>query len=538
MAEQQLALGQRGELDLGRGRQRCVARRSQLVQVHPAEDRRPRVADDPASHLRAKLLRGEEHEAEVASPLRKVDEHLADVGVLSVRGGVLVELVHEDDDVVHPQIAALQVLPELGDHPRKDEVLRQRIDPRHVEHVCSAIPEFAPGKVVGRAVVGDETLGPGGNVAEPVADLSDGGDVVGAPNLPSPADYLQEVEDRAEELLQIGEALHLEGRVPQQRVVEGPAHHPLGQKIDEGIGFRVHVVAVEHDLGVVQHLPQSPHQRLGVRREVLIAPQRVQVDAVGLERRVIVDVGERLGSEAEPLIEMAIFFGDRTGLIQEAEIRPLHVEAERRHRPLVGRKRLEHAREQELDRAGLGRKARHTADVEVRGLGPEQEVAVEIDRRLEAAGRVHANRNAGGPLAIGVGIHSERETDVGIGREMHRTQRYRLERLFRCLAERSGEKKADLGAFSRLEPYRPWIAVGADHRMERCHEIGVRKGIGHHAVHRSPGRFDPNDGPDADGRVPRRPEPELVGGGGFELGGNHPTDDGMSGHGGRVLRKR
>ena len=115
MAQHQLALGQRGELDLGGGRQRGVARRGQLVHVHAAEHRRARVADHPPLHLGAELLRREEHQPEVAAALGEVEQHLPHVGVGAVGRGVLVQLVHEHHHVVHAEVAPLEVLAQLGD---------------------------------------------------------------------------------------------------------------------------------------------------------------------------------------------------------------------------------------------------------------------------------------------------------------------------------------------------------------------------------------------------------------------------------------
>ena len=82
----------------------------------------------------------------------------------------------------------------------------------------------------------------------------------------------------------------------------------------------------------------------------------------------------------------------------------------------------------------------------MRRLGTEQEVAVEVDGRLQATGGVEPDRNAGGALAAGVGIHAEGEHDVGIAREPHRAERHRLERLLGHLAEHRGGEEPDLGA--------------------------------------------------------------------------------------------
>ena len=116
------------------------------------------------------------------------------------------------------------------------------------------------------------------------------------------------------------------------------------------------------------------------------------------------------------------------------------------------REGLEDAAQQELHRAGLGGEARHAGDVQVRRLGAEQEIAVEIDRRLEPARRVHADRDARGALAREVGVHPQRERDVGVGGQPHRAKRHRLQRLLGDLAEHRGGEKTDLGAAGGLMP--------------------------------------------------------------------------------------
>ena len=85
---------------------------------------------------------------------------------------------------------------------------------------------------------------------------------MGPPDLAALPQHLHEVEDRAEELLQIREALHLKRLAAQHLVLILPAHHPLGEEIDERVGLGVDVVPVEHHLGVVEHLAQAPDQRV------------------------------------------------------------------------------------------------------------------------------------------------------------------------------------------------------------------------------------------------------------------------------------
>ena len=114
MTHHQLPLFQRRELGLHRLAQHGVPRRRQLVGVHAAEQRRPGIADDAAMDLRTELLRAEEHEAEVPAAFREVEQHLSHIGVLSIVRRVLVQLVDEHDDVIHAEVALLEVLAKLA----------------------------------------------------------------------------------------------------------------------------------------------------------------------------------------------------------------------------------------------------------------------------------------------------------------------------------------------------------------------------------------------------------------------------------------
>ena len=133
------------------------------------------------------------------------------------------------------------------------------------------------------------------------------------------------------------------GRPRSMLVLVLAADHPLGEEVDERVGLGVDVVPVEQHLGVLEHLAQAPDQRLGVGGERLVGAQRVEVHAVGLERREVPHVGERLGREAEPLVEPPILVGERAGLVEEAEVGALHVEADRRDGALLRGKGLEDA---------------------------------------------------------------------------------------------------------------------------------------------------------------------------------------------------
>src|SRR6185369_10590012 len=84
------------------------------------------------------------------------------------------------------------------------QVLRQRIQPGDVDDVHAAVDELPPGEVVHLAIVGDQSLGAGADVAEAVANLPDGGHVMRAPHFPASSLHLEEVEDRTEEHFEVG----------------------------------------------------------------------------------------------------------------------------------------------------------------------------------------------------------------------------------------------------------------------------------------------------------------------------------------------
>ncbi len=325
----------------------------------------------------------------------------------------------------------------------------------------------------------------------------------------------------------------------QHAVLVVAAHDPLGQKVDERVGLRVHVVAVEHDLGIVEDLAQTPYERMGVRGERLVGPERVEIDAVRLEGGIVVHVLERLRPESEPRVLPAVLVRERGGLVQEAKVGAFDVEAKRGHRALVAWEGLEDAAEQKLDGAGLGGQARDAGDVEVRGFGAEQEVAVQEHGRLEAPRRVETHRDAGGALASGVRVHAEREHHVLVRGEPDGAKRYRLHRLLGNLPQHRGGEKTDLGPLTGLQVRRGRVAVSADHRVHRGDQIGVREAVGDDAEDHPSGILDADDGPDADGGVSGRPEVELMRRGRFELGGHHPAERSHAlGHVNNVSRQR
>ena len=330
--------------------------------------------------------------------------------------------------------------------------------------------------------------------------------MVGLPDLV--AAPLEVVEDRAEELVQIREAPHVKA-APEAAILELLPHHPLGEEVDEGVGLRVNVVPVEQHLGVVEHLAEPPHQRLGGGGEGLVGAERVEVDAVGPVGREVVDVAERLRRHAKPGVEPAVLFPQLGRLVEEAEVGTLHVEADRGDPSLSGGEPLEDAGEQELDRAGLGGEAGDAGDVEVRRLRAEEEIGVGVDRRFEAPRGVDADRNPGRGGAAGVRVHPERAHDVGVASQVDGLERDRLQRLPGHLPEHRGGVEPELGGAAGTGGG-GGIAAGAPRRLHRRFEVGPGEPVRDHAEDGPPRGGDPHDGADPHRRVARRPEVELV----------------------------
>ena len=531
MAHHQLPDGQRGQLDLGGGREHLIARRRQLVRVHAAEHDGARIPDHPPVHLRAKLLGTEQHQSEVAAALRNIEQHLLDVGLGSIGGRVLVQLVHEHDHRVDAQVAALEALAELRHHAGEHEVLSQGIHVRHVHDVHGAVVEPPPRQIVRRAVVGDQTLAACRDVRQAVANLAHGGDVVRPPAVAPATRELEPVEDRPEQPLQIGKRDH--AMHAAEPIFELLVHDPVGQEVDEGVGLGVDVVPVEQHLGVVEHLAQPPHQRLDVADQIGMGPQRVQVHAVGLEGRIVAHPAERLRLDAQALVAPAVLVLQRAGPIEEAQVGALHVEAHRAHATLVGREMLEDGGQQELHGARLGGEPRDARDVQVRRFRAEQEVRVDVHGRFESARGIETHRDRRGLRAAEIGVHAERLCHVDVARDVHLPKRDRLQRLLWGLPKHRRGPEPDLLPDSRTLGGLGRVALGADDVVQGCGEIGVGEPIRHHAPHHlsrfpvpASRLFHAHNRPDPDGRLVRGPEVELVRGRRLLLSGDDAADRG------------
>ena len=174
----------------------------------------------------------------------------------------------------------------------------------------------------------------------------------------------------------------------------------------------------------------------------------------------------------------------------------------------------------------------------MRGLGAEQEVGVQVYRRLEPPRRVEPDGDGRRVRPAEIGVHAERSRHVGIGRDVDAPERDRLQRLLGNLPQHGGGPQPDLlacrGALGRARG----VAFGAHHVVQRSCEIGIREPVRHDAVHdlsrfpfpvsRSPfpvpGFFDSDDRADPNGGLVRGPEVELVGGRGLQLRGDDVAD--------------
>jgi hypothetical protein len=157
--------------------------------------------------------------------------------------------------VVHAEVAALEMLAQLGNDAGEDEILRILLEERDIHHVHRPVGEAPERQVADAAVVGHQARAAGGDVRQPVPHLADRRRRGGCATIPSSSPpALQQV---AEPCIEIGERLHAV-RALRSRILELTLIDTLADEIDERIGLGVHVVLVEQHLGELQHL-RSPH---------------------------------------------------------------------------------------------------------------------------------------------------------------------------------------------------------------------------------------------------------------------------------------
>src|SRR5207302_6914826 len=104
------------------------------------------------------------------------------------------------------------------------------------------------------------------------------------------------------------------------------------------------------------------------------------------------------------------------------------------------------------------------------------------------------------------------------------TERHRLQRLFGNLPQHGRRPEPDLLPDGRLLRGAAGITIRAYDIVQRSREVRVRKPIGHDPVDDSSPPLDSHDRADADARLGRGPEMELVRSGGLQLGRDDSPD--------------
>ena len=318
---------------------------------------------------------------EIPAALGDVEQHLADVGLLPVARRVLVQLVDEHDDVLHAEVALLEVLAQLRDDAREDQILRVLLETRRRRS---------------RTPCGPESSRTGGRSTAPSS-------------VTSPSQRSEMFESRLRTLRivatwwvrQLWSSFFSSARSTSRNQASRSANDVhrvraarasdrrtrlssdvLLDEVDQRVGLRVDVVLVEQHLGVLQHLAQSPRERRDVVEQRLVRAQRVERHAVRLVRREVLRRSSNgSGGDAALLVERAVRVVDLAGLVEEAEVGALHVEADRGDAPLLRREVREDRLQQPLHGARLRRQTGDAGDVQVRRLGADEEVGVEVDRR-------------------------------------------------------------------------------------------------------------------------------------------------------------
>ena len=120
-----------------------------------------------------------------------------------------------------------------------------------------------------------------------------------------------------------------------------------------------------------------------------------------------------------------------------------------------------------LDGARLGRQPRDASDVQVRGLGSNEKVRVEVDRRVRTARMVHPDRNAGARALGEITIHAQGDRHLPIVGKVDLAHRDWLERLVRQLTENGRAVEPDLRPLGGRVRRGRGAPIVADHVVQR-----------------------------------------------------------------------
>ncbi len=175
VADEEAAFGETEELGFGGVAEGAVRGVGDLLVADAAVEGGAAVAEDLVVDLGAELLGAEEDDVEVTAAGGDIDQRVAQPA-LGTAGGVLVELVDEDDHFVDAEFLALGFLPDFGDDRADQEFLDVGVAAGDVDDADLLVGErFLDARqvAVGDEPVGEETAELGEESVEAVARLLD-----------------------------------------------------------------------------------------------------------------------------------------------------------------------------------------------------------------------------------------------------------------------------------------------------------------------------------------------------------------------------
>ncbi len=300
-------------------------------------------------------------------------------------------------------------------------------------------------------------------------------------------------------------------------------------EIDQRVGLCVDIVTVEQYLGILQHLTQAPSKRRDIVRKRLVGSQRIQRISTRGVRRVILHVIKWARRDTHLLVKRAIRVVKLARQIQKTKIRAFHIETHSRNGSATLGEVRKQRREQPLDSAGLGSKARNARDIQVRCLWSHQEVSIQKDRRIRPTSAIHPDWNPRVASVAQIPVHPERDVDILLLRQKHVAHRYWLHRFFWNLSQYRRAVQPNLGAFRRCKSSSLGSTIVTQHVVHRRYEISVAEPFRNDTVNArnlsvdGSAAIDSHNRPDPDWRIESSPEMELVRSIGLTLRRDHPA---------------
>src|SRR5881398_3617527 len=125
-------------------------------------------------------------------------------------------------------------------------------------------------------------------------------------------------------------------------LLEHAVEHSLIDEIDQCVGFRVDVVAIEKHFSISENFAQSPCQWSDIVEECFVGAKRIELKSLCSVGSEILNSLERLRRHPHLFVQLDVAVLELARLIQEAEIGTLHVEADGSDRSLDLGKMREH----------------------------------------------------------------------------------------------------------------------------------------------------------------------------------------------------